>query len=118
MIGGESKISLVEIHMTTWDATECCYFQDRRLCLLTREIYIKKLKRKQALHIFFFSSSTSFCFGWTWQVSVENNDQAALSSCLPNLPHFPYFHVPNSIIHSLGVCLPLCVQRGEFKLPL
>lgn len=51
MIGGESKISLVEIHMTTWD-TEYCHFQVRKLHLLTIEMYIKKLKGKQALHIF------------------------------------------------------------------
>lgn len=50
--------------MTTWD-TEYCHFQVRKLHLLTMEIYIKKLKGKQALHIFFFSSSSSFCFGWT-----------------------------------------------------
>lgn len=109
MIGGESKISLVEIHMTMWDGRECCYFQGRKLCLLTREIYIKKLKCKQALHVFFFSFSSSFCFGWTWQLSVDNNSPAALLLCLPSLPHSPHFHAPNSIIHSLGVCLPLCV---------
>lgn len=120
MIRGETRIRLVEICITPVGLCRMLLPLGGETISLSRKfIYINsKASRCHTLVCFLFFVFfllTSFCFGWTLQMSVENNDQAAAFSFLLTL-HLLHLPAPTPATSSFPPRSPLHLKRTKLSL--
>lgn len=88
MIRGETRSRAVEICMTPVGLYRVLLLLGWEHISFHGNLFKQTLMQAGAAHFFF--SLTSFCFGWTLQVSVGNNNQASAFSFLLTPP--PIFY--------------------------